>query len=527
MEDLTIRQILDRVTAGHLRVPAFQRGFVWDANMVAFLMDSVYKRYPIGSLLVWRTRERLRHERKLGPYTLPLPEEEYPVDYILDGQQRVTSIFGVFQTELTAESDPAWSNIYFDLEADPDVQESQFLVLESEANVEPRYFPLSTLFNTTAYRRATSQLSDEIAERVDNIQTVFKEARIPVQMITTDDRTTVAIVFERVNQRGVPLDTLQLLTAWTWSEEFDLHREFEDLGEVLEPFGFSEVGEDNNLLLRCCSAVLARDASTKTLIELNGGEVRRRFDEVKNGLKGAIDFLRENANVYALENLPYARMLIPLAVFFAAPANQHVHYTDDQRRQLLRWFWRASFSKRYNSQPIRNLQTDIEEMLKLKQGEASSLGDFDFPAMTPEFFAAEKFRMNGVTTKAFILMLAGLRPRSFVTGAPVALGEVLRDYNKKEFHHLYPKAYLRASGQGDDLDPSCLANFCFLSRNDNSRLGGIAPGSYRAHMPSEVDGILASAACPPSLFDDDYPRFVGERSEQLARLSNILCGIGR
>jgi hypothetical protein len=508
-----------------LRVPAFQRGFVWDANMVAFLMDSIYKRYPIGSLLVWRTRERLLHERKLGPFTLPRPEEEYPVDYILDGQQRVTSVFGVFQTELMPETDPTWSNIYFDLEADPDVQESQFLVFEREGEVLARHFPLNTLFNTTAYRRATARLTDELAERIDRIQTVFKEARIPVQMITTDDRTTVAIVFERVNQRGVPLDTLQLLTAWTWSEEFDLHRQFEDLGEVLEPFGFSEVGEDNNLLLRCCSAVLAHDASTKTLISLNGGEVRRRFDEVKNGLKGAIDFLRENANVFSLDNLPYARMLIPLAVFFATPANNHVHYSDEQRRQLLRWFWRASYSKRYNSQPIRNLQTDIEEMLKLKHGDASALGDFDFPPMAPAFFATEKFRMNGVTTKAFILMLAAERPRSFITGAPVALGQVLRDYNKKEFHHLFPKSYLRVSGQGEDLDMSCLANFCFLSRSDNSKLGGVAPSAYRGEMGEEINEILDSAICPLSLFDDRYDHFIAERAELLASRANHLCGV--
>jgi hypothetical protein len=445
------------------------------------------------------------------------------VDYILDGQQRVTSIFGVFQTELDPEVEPSWSNIYFDLDADADVQESQFLVLEPGAEPVARYFPLNTLFNTTAYRRATSELSDELAERIDGIQTVFKEARIPVQMLSTDDRTTVAIVFERVNQRGVPLDTLQLLTAWTWSEEFDLHREFEDLGEVLEPFGFSEVGEDNNLLLRCCAAVLAYDASTKTLIGLNGAEVRRRFDEVKNGLKGAIDFLRENVKVYALDNLPYARILIPLAVFFAAPANRHVHYSDAQRRQLLRWFWRASFSKRYNSQPVRNLQTDIEEMLKLKRDEPSTLGDFELLPVDPQYFSGEKFRMNGVATRAFILMLAGCGPRSFITGAPVALGEVLRDYNKKEFHHIFPKAYLRGSGQGNH-DPSCLANFCFLSRSDNSKLGGVSPGAYRAQMPDDVGEILASALCPPMMFENDFDRFVHERSRFLADRANHLCG---
>ena len=84
----------------------------------SFLMDSIYKGYPIGSLIIWRTKEKLQHERKVGPFVLPQPKADFPIDYILDGQQRVPSLFGVFQTELEQESDPDWMNIYFNLVAD-------------------------------------------------------------------------------------------------------------------------------------------------------------------------------------------------------------------------------------------------------------------------------------------------------------------------------------------------------------------------------------------------------------------------
>jgi uncharacterized protein with ParB-like and HNH nuclease domain len=95
MADLSIRSILNQIPAGQIRVPAFQRGFVWDADMVAFLMDSIYKGYPFGSILLWRTKEQLRFERKLGPFALPERDPDLPIDYVLDGQQRLTSIFGV------------------------------------------------------------------------------------------------------------------------------------------------------------------------------------------------------------------------------------------------------------------------------------------------------------------------------------------------------------------------------------------------------------------------------------------------
>ena len=98
METLTIRKIVEQVQRGQIRIPAFQRGFVWEPDRVAFLIDSIYKSYPYGALLFWRTNETLTVERKLGPFELPEPEADYPLDYVLDGQQRVTSMYATCQT---------------------------------------------------------------------------------------------------------------------------------------------------------------------------------------------------------------------------------------------------------------------------------------------------------------------------------------------------------------------------------------------------------------------------------------------
>lgn len=91
MENLPIRKIIDKIGSGEIRIPSFQRGFVWEPDAVAFLMDSLFKGYPIGAVLLWRTKEQLVNERQLGCFTLPNPAKDYPVDYVLDGQQRLTS----------------------------------------------------------------------------------------------------------------------------------------------------------------------------------------------------------------------------------------------------------------------------------------------------------------------------------------------------------------------------------------------------------------------------------------------------
>jgi hypothetical protein len=522
MEGLTIREIIDQVVRGQIRIPAFQRGFVWEPERVAYLMDSIYKQYPFGSLLFWRTHEKLKYERDLGPFVLPEPKADYPVDYVLDGQQRVTSIFGVFQNELKMENKVGWLDIFFDLEAESAAQDTQFVALSSTEADPARFFPLKSLFDTVAYRASTKTLEDDKAKRIDDMQSVFKEMRVPVQYSQTEDRATVAIIFERVNRQGVALDTLQLLSAWTWSEEFALQEQFSDLADELEPFGFKDVGEDTTLLLRCCSAVLAGDASPEALIALNGAKVRSSFDQIMNGVKYAVDYLRANFAAQQLANLPFSTMLIPLAVFFAVPGNKELKYTDAQRAQINRWFWRSAFSRRYSSGVIRNLNTDIAEMRKLKEGHASALGEFTY-SIESGFFVENTFGMGNVNTKTFILMLAQQKPLSFISGSPIDLAKTLKQSNRTEYHHMMPRDFLRQSGQ-TIMNDSVLANMCFLSRADNRDLGGVAPSEYRKKMAQNTSEILDRTLSDQTLlFSDDYLTFLNDRTGRLVDFAKTLC----
>lgn len=281
----TIRQVQQRVAEGEIRIPAFQREFIWEPDRVQFLMDSI-KQYPIGTVLFWRTRERLESDRDLGPYTLPQPKEQYPIDYVLDGQQRLTSIFSVFQTDLEKNPDHKinWVDIYFDLSAKEDAQDSQFLAL-NESEVREYHVPLKILFDVTEYGKFTRRISgDDMLKRVDLLQTRFKEAQIPIETVETEEHSKIAIIFERVNRGGVPLDTYQLLSAWTWSGDFDLRAKFEELSNELDEVGYSDLREDPDLLLKCCAGVIKGDSSAHSIVELKGLEVRDNFDKFRNGV---------------------------------------------------------------------------------------------------------------------------------------------------------------------------------------------------------------------------------------------------
>jgi len=510
MAEYSIRDMITKVNSGQIRIPVFQRGFVWEPDAVAFLMDSIYKGYPIGSLLFWRTKEVLKTERQLGPFGLFKRDPDYPIDYVLDGQQRITSIFGVFQTDIAPTGDDSAFKIYFDYTADRDAQETQFLALKDEEVDSARHFPLKTLFDTVNYRRQTERFEDSLAKKIDQLQEIFKESRVPIQIIETEDKPKVAIVFERINRKGIPLDIFQLLSAWTWSDEFDLKSKFEELTEELEPFGFEGVGEDIGLLLRCAAGILNQNASAESLVSLNGSVVRDRFQEIINGITGAIDFLRNNLGIQKLSNLPYDTTLVPLSAFFAIPGNQQFKYNGTQRDRILKWFWRSCFSRRYSAGVLRNLNRDIIEILKLREQGESVLEEFAVEIKS-DFFIENSFRLDSVNTKTFILLLAQQNPRSFITGAPVNLSNVLKDYNKNEFHHLYPRAFLKTQGQ-ITYKVDSLANFCFMSKSDNNQLGEESPSRYKNKI-KKIDLVLPSALCPQkSLFGDKYDDFIVERS---------------
>ncbi len=525
-EPIFIGELVTKIINGNIRIPSFQRGFVWDADRVAHLMDSIYKGFPFGSLLFWRTKTALSTERNLGPYQLPDNEPDYPIDYILDGQQRSTSIFGVFQNSLSAipGEDASIFEIYFDLTQEANVQDSNFIYVPQTEYDPTKHFPLRVLFNPPEYRKFLRDMSDSIADKVDALYQRFTTARIPIETFVTDDRTAVAIVFERINRLGVELDTLQLLSAWTWNEEFDLQEQFSELAEDLGPFGFREVGKDSDLLLRCCSAVIAGDASPQSIINLSGKEVRERFDEIKKGILGAVDFLRSSLNAYSADVLPFPSIIIPLTVYFASTSDQDTHPTADVHARIERWAWRTFFSRRY-SKRLEQMNADIKEMQRLKLKGSSSLGEFVVDLDT-DFFRKTQFSLNTANTKTFILMLAREGPSNFVNGSPVSIEPVLRNCNKKEFHHVYPRKFLSDQGVSNN-DINAIVNFVVLSKADNNKLGGVAPSKYRAIMPASAESvriILTKALCPLDIFHDTYTRFCDERAKLLVSKAKKLMG---
>lgn len=520
---ITIRQLLQRITDGEIRIPAFQRDFVWEPDRVQFLMDSIFKGYPIGTVLFWRTKEKLSYDRDLGPFTLPDPKKQYPIDYVLDGQQRLTSIYSTFQNELKQNpvTTVKWVDIYFDLTATASAQDSQFVALEP-AEVKAHHVPLRILFDVAEFGKFTRTIKDEYQlKAIDQLQALFKEAVIPVETVETEEHSKIAIIFERINRGGVPLDTYQLLSAWTWSGDFDLRTKFDELATELDEVGFNELRDDPDLLLKCCAAIVRNDASAHAIVDLKGSEVRDSFPVLRNGILGAIDFLRRDCGVVSLKIIPYKSMIIPLTRCFATDKPAGFHPDAKQRLALIRWFWHSCFSRRYSNSVDNAIAQDIGAIAQLLTGNTT---DFEkrTAVVTPAYFVENAFALTSVNTKVFILMLAHAKPKSFLSAADVDLNEVLVSCNRTEFHHIFPKNYLAAkAGVVEKTKQFMLANFAFLSQKDNRSIQDKAPSDYVKLMPpASVDAILDASLIPRGGLSMSYADFVNARSKLLAEKAN-------
>ncbi|MEG4119837.1 DUF262 domain-containing protein [Microcoleus sp. N9_B4] len=518
-----ITDLISDVKRGRIRIPSFQRGFVWDRDRVAYFIDSIYKGFPFGSVLIWRTRNCLRTERNLGPYKLPDNEAEYPIDYVLDGQQRITSIFGIFQNSLTAEDgEPTeWTDLFFEINSKESIP---FKYLEDITNYDPtKFFPLKYVFDARNYRKVTRDLDDSLAEQIDELIERFTKARIPVERFESEEPKYVATVFERINRQGVELDTFQLLSVWNWSEDFDLQEKFKEVAEELEPFGFKEVGSD--LLLKCCSAVVRNRVDPEDFMKLPGSAVRNKFQEIQTGIFRAIDFLKDELNVFSLKLLPMENILAVLASFFASSQTQPHPVPQEQYEVIKQWFWRACFSQRYARGGAKSTDVDLEEVQKLKAGKPHKLGEFDV-SLDTSFFLKNSFRMSSVATNTFILLLAQGKPLNFIQGTKISLQDVLSQGNRKEFHHIFPKAYLGTLQKYKDDKINCLVNFSLLARTDNNKIKNHKPSTYRTEMPANdqtFQEIIATHLCPANAFtDDNYDDFLVSRAELLLQKAKEL-----
>jgi hypothetical protein len=508
-----LASLLSDVARGNVKIPVFQREFVWDDEQIMSLLDSIYRGYPVGSLLLWSTKEALKHERNVGGFALPRTPEDYPVQYVLDGQQRLTTLYGVFNSDKeTVDPDLADRfNVCFD----PTTE--RFLHYTSADPTAA--INLRLILDTTKLLPELQRFSPDLQARIATLTERFKDYEFPV--VTIKDRTNqeVCRVFQRINSSGTSLSTLELLAAWTWSEQFDLRREIETLIDRLSDRGYEDL--DKSLLMRSLAAVVLNGIEADALVDASPERLIDGMSTLKQAVAATVDFLEKDLRIRNVVFIPFPIMIVPLVRFFSNCLKPKA----PQRKALRRWFWHCSFTQRYKAGTNTFVMDDLDHMRALANGEDA----FDsLSALVDPGLFKKTWRINSTAAKAAICLLAQHSPRSPLSGATVDLGTTMAAYNAREFHHIYPKAYLADLGIPFH-ESNVIANVCFSTSSDNREISDSDPQEYMAKIPAEdKPQIAASAVLPLDAMDGSlaYADFIQRRAMMLADAATRLIKTG-
>ena len=416
-EVVFLGKLVERVAAGKIRVPRFQRNFVWKQPDLNALLDSVLRGFPIGSILVWDTDEDIESTPRIGPVAIS-PRTKGLVGYLLDGQQRVSTLVGTLR--LTDEADAIvdlidW-RVYYDLDS------QEFVHLrKQQAPAGPQYFPVRSLLNTAGFFEACRRIQSDggngaIQRRLDEadrLANAFRDYQLPLIHIREADLESAVTVFARLNRTGRKMAADEMVSALTYQEgEFHLAGMLSAFKAELKKRGFGNL--DRVFLLRSVLAALERDIYAKDWADLMiKPEVREKLpgalEAAKRGIRLALVLLGR-LGVTSDRLLPYGLQLVLLGEFHRICP----HPTDRAVDLLKRWFWVTSFTGWFGGVNTAQAKRALEEIRGLARGTSEEFNVVDLDSQAQPF--PDRFDARSARVRAFLLYLASLHPRSLQGG---------------------------------------------------------------------------------------------------------------
>ena len=521
------------IDSGRIKIPMFQRDFVWSDVQTAKLFDSIIKGFPIGAFIFWQTGDELRHIRNIGNVTLPDTPKGEPRLYVLDGQQRITCLYAVRKgVRITKEGEEIdYKGIAINLACDPDAD------AEIVTPVPPDGAPHITVFellNGSFSDLAEKYSSTELRNRIDTYRRRLTGYDFSTIVIRDYPIDVACEVFTRINTGGTELTLFEIMVAKTYDEKlgFDLAREYEWLidnkgrDKDLEDAGFETIPDST--VLQCIAAHLIKQVRAKDILKLDRKDVIPNWGVVKEGIFTAVDYIRTHLRIPVSRLLPYDALLVPLTYFFIRKESRAPSALQD--KLLTQYFWWASLSNRFTSGAEGKIAQDLGRMDDiLAEKSPSSTGEE--VRLTLDDLRWRWFRTGDAFCKAILCLYAHHEPKSFRSNGLVKLDNSwLRAATSKNYHHFFPKSYLGKEGVSEE-QANVILNITLVDDYLNKRQIKAKPpsvymkefartnkklaGTMRTHLIDNLDDS--------GVWKDDYESFIEQRGQRvLKELENRL-----
>ena len=351
----------------------------------------------------------------------------------------------------------------------------------------------------------------------------------PISLVEVRDKRVpdVCKIFRRINQAGKRLDRFDLISAMTFTAEFDLRERFKkDILARLEDKLFGRISATN--VTQTLALVKHGHYTESYEYRLTTDDIQKLWKDAISAVMLAADTLRKNMGVVNSAYLPYGAFLTLLAYYYMKSGNramppEHLEWTKQ-------WFWKASFGQYYGSAGPTKMGRDKDLFDKLIAGEKPA---FDVPLrLTVQDMVKTRMTWNGSAIRnAFLCLLATHRPLDLRNNSPLDLvAGGISDFTNNEKHHIFPRAFLSRSGP-QDAEIHALPNFCFLTAELNKRILDDEPAKYIPALQTEnkeFDKAAQSHLIPhgkdSGLLDNDFLKFLKARGDLLLTEIGRVCG---
>lgn len=491
---MKISTILDHIDSGHMALPEFQRGYVWNRDQVRGLFDSLYRRHPVGGLLVWATESKTADHRGDGPLAAGV------VKLLLDGQQRMTSLYGVVRGRAPKFFDgnaQAFTGLRFHLETEtfafyqPLKMQDDLLWIDVTELMQKGTVGLGEFVTRLT---TVPELAAKVGVYVGRLSSLIGiiEVDLHIEEVTGPDKTldVVVDIFNRVNSGGTKLSKGDLALAKIcadWPEARDTMK-----AKLKE---WANAGFHFNLdwLLRSVNTALTGEAKFQFLHEKSAGEIQ-------DGLKRATKHVDTSLNLISgrlgldHDQVFFGRFGVPVMVRYLDQRSGPMDVKE--RDKLLFWFVQAGMWGRFSG----STESFIDQDLAALEGDDGGLDKLlEQLRLWHGGLRAEPGHFTGWSLGArfypvlYLLTRMG-ESRDWGNGLPLK-SSLLGKMSRLEVHHIFPKAQLYKR-KFKRPEVNALANFCFLTKDTNLDISDRLPEEYFPKIEAAHPGALASQWIP-------------------------------
>ena len=531
---MKISTVLDHIDSGSMALPEFQRGYVWNREQVRSLFHSLYRRHPIGGLLVWETESKTASHRGGGPFVAGV------VKLLLDGQQRMTSVYGVARgvpPKFFDGNERAFTGLHFHLESESfefyqavKMRDDSLWVNVTEL-MQKGNDGLGGFIQRFASQPELVARIGDFSSRLSHLLGIL-EITLHVEEVTGADMTpdVVVDIFNRVNSGGTKLSKGDLALAKICAEWPEGRGAMK---AELEKWAGAGFYFSLDWLLRSVNTVLTGEARFEHLHD-------RSPEDVQDALFRACRHVNTIINLIAgrlgldHDRVFFGRFAVPVMARYLDQRGQRGlgGMSKIEQDKLLFWYLQAAMWGRFSGSTESFIDKDLEALDYASGGVDKLLEQL---RLWHGGLRVEAAHFNGWSLGArfypvlYLLTRMG-NARDWGNGLPLKAG-MLGKMSQLEVHHIFPKSKLYEKDH-TRAEVNALANFCFQTKETNLDIGNSLPEEYFPRIEQAHPGALASQWIPvdPVLWKlDRFLDFLEARKILLAaelnrRMKDLLHG---